>query len=189
MNWQVPYPIAGIPAELPVGGGGLGVFDSQDALAINRARLAHLESLGLPLSGKSVLDVGCGVGHLAQFFVERGCRTVCVDARNENIDRLRALYPDLEAAVANVETDRLANFGVFDIVFCYGLLYHLANPVAGLANIAEACGGLLLLETMIADHPLPLCRLADEPTETLNQAVGGVGSRPTPAFVAMVLNR
>jgi FkbM family methyltransferase len=189
MNRQVPYPITGIPAELPTGGGGLGVFDSPDALAINSARLAHLESLGLPLSGKSVLDAGCGVGHLAQFFVERGCRTVCVDARSENIDRLRALYPDLEAAVANIETDRLVEFGVFDIVFCYGLLYHLANPIAGLANIAEACGGLLLLETMIADHPLPLCRLADEPSETLNQAVGGVGSRPTPAFVAMALTR
>src|ERR1700722_3897891 len=137
MNQQVPYPIAGIPAELPAGGGGLGVFDSQDALAINRARLAHLESLGLPLSGKSVLDAGCGVGHLAQFFVERGCRTVCVDARSENIDRLRMLYPHSEAAVANVETDRLADFGVFDIVFCYGLLYHVANPVAALGNIAE----------------------------------------------------
>ncbi len=189
MNRQVPYPIAGVPAELPTGGGGLGVFDAPDAMALNRARLAHLESLGLPLSGKSVLDAGCGVGHLAQFFVERGCHTVCVDARSENIDRLRALYPDLEAAVANVETGRLADFGVFDIVFCYGLLYHLANPVAGLANIAEACGGLLLLETMIADHPLPLCRLADEPSETLNQAVGGMGSRPTPAFVAMALTR
>ena len=174
---------------MPAGGGGFGVFDAPDALAINRARLAHLESLGLPLSGKSVLDAGCGVGHLAQFFVERECRTVCVDARSENIDRLRALYPDLEAAVANVETGRLADFGVFDIVFCYGLLYHLANPVAGLANIAEACGGLLLLETIIADHPLPLCRLADEPAETLNQAVGGVGCRPTPAFVAMALTR
>jgi FkbM family methyltransferase len=189
MNRQVPYPIAGIPAELPTGGGGLGVFDGPDALAINRARLAHLESLGLPLSGRSVLDAGCGVGHLAQFFVERACRTLCVDARSENIDRLRALYPDLEAAVANVETGRLADFGVFDIVFCYGLLYHLANPLAGLANIAEACGGLLLLETIIADHPLPLCRLADEPSETLNQAIGGVGSRPTPAFVAMALTR
>jgi FkbM family methyltransferase len=189
MNRQVPYPITGVPAELPAGGGGLGVFDGPDAMALNRARLAHLESLGLPLSGKSVLDAGCGVGHLARFFVERGCRTVCVDARSENIDRLRALYPDLEAAVANVETGRLADFGVFDIVFCYGLLYHLANPVAGLANIAGACGGLLLLETMIADHPLPLCRLADEPSETLNQAVGGMGSRPTPAFVAMALTR
>jgi FkbM family methyltransferase len=189
MNRQVPYPIAGIPEELPAGGGGLGVFDEANALAINRARLAHLESLGLPLSGKSVLDVGCGVGHLAQFFINRGCRTVCIDARSENIDRLRALYPGIETGVANVETDRLVRFGAFDVVFCYGLLYHLANPVAGLANIAEACSELLLLETIIADHPLPLCRLADEPSETPNQAVGGVGSRPTPAFIAMALTR
>lgn len=189
MNRQSPYPIAGVPAELPTGGGGLSVFEASGAAAINRARMEHLESLGLPISGKSVLDVGCGVGHLAQFFVEHGCRTLCIDARSENIQRLRTLYPTLEAAVANVETDRLAGFGLFEIVFCYGLLYHLANPLAGLANLAQACGDLLLLETVISDCALPVCRLADEPSETLNQAVGGIGCRPTPAFIAMALTR
>jgi len=41
------------------------VFDAPEALAINGARMSHLESLGLPLAGKRVLDAGCGVGHLA----------------------------------------------------------------------------------------------------------------------------
>jgi FkbM family methyltransferase len=188
MNRQAPYPIAGIPEELPTGGG-LGVFDELNALAINHARLAHLESLRLPLSGKSVLDAGCGVGRLAQFFVKRGCRTVCIDARSENIDRLRALYPGIETGVANVETDRLVRFGVFDIVVCYGLLNHLANPLAGLAHMAEVCGEMLLLETVISDCALPVCRLADEQSETPNQALGGFGCRPSPAFIAMALTR
>src|SRR5580658_2721919 len=179
MNRQASYPIAGIPIELPKGASEL--VEASGLNAINHARMEHLKSLGLPIDGKSVLDVGCGVGHLAQFFVERGCRTVCLDARSENIQRLRALYPTLEAAVANVESDRLATFGVFDIVFCYGLLYHLANPLAGLANLAQACGELLLLETVICDSALPVCRLADETSETPNQVVGGIGCRPTPA--------
>jgi 2-polyprenyl-3-methyl-5-hydroxy-6-metoxy-1,4-benzoquinol methylase len=46
-------------------GGGVAVFDEDAAAEINRARLDHLESLGLPLAGRSVLDVGGGVGHLA----------------------------------------------------------------------------------------------------------------------------
>jgi len=151
--------------------------------------MAHLESLGLDLAGKSVLDVGCGIGHLAQFFVKRQCHVTCVDGREENIAALRSRYPGLAAHVANVETDSLARFGQFDIVFCYGLLYHLENPVAGLRNMAQICRELLILETVITDHSEPLVRLLDEPRETANQALAGMGCRPTPAFVAMALNR
>jgi len=31
--------------------------------------------------------------------------------------------------------------------------------------------------------------LADEPSTTMSQAIGGLGTRPTPAFVAMALTR
>lgn len=183
------YPIAGIPDELPRGGGGLGVFDSPDAVAINQARMAHLDSLGLPVEGASVLDVGCGVGHLARHFVEKNCRVTCVDGRPENIAELKLRLPGVTGHVARVETDSLIPFGRFQVVLCYGLLYHLENPVAGLRNIADVCEDLLLLETVISDHELPVARILDEPPETKNQALGGLGCRPTPAFVAMALTR
>jgi SAM-dependent methyltransferase len=182
-------PQAAIPDTLPGGGGGFTVFDAADAQSINKARLSHLASLDLALRGKSVLDVGCGVGHLAGFFEERGARVVCVDARPENIDRLRFLYPEREAHVANVECDSLATLGRFDLVFCYGLLYHLENPIAALRNIAGCCRELLLLETVVSDCDKPVLQLVDEPSETKNQAVSGFGCRPSPAFVAMALSR
>jgi SAM-dependent methyltransferase len=183
------YPISGIPESISSGAAGVGVFDSPDALAINHARMGHLQSLALPIDGRTVLDVGCGVGHLAQFFVERGCKTVCVDGREENVSDLRARYPSLEAHAADVETDPLARFGMFEIVFCYGLLYHLENPVAGLRNMASVCEDLLLLETVVTDHSEPIAKLADEPNVTQNQSLGRFGVRPSPAFVAMALNR
>ena len=183
------YPISGVPETLASGDAGAGVFDSPDALAINTARMAHLESLGLPIAGRSVLDVGGGVGHLAQFFVERGCKVMCVEGREENITDLRSRYPGLEAHLANVEADSLSRFGMFEIVFCYGLLYHLENPLAGLRNMASVSGDLLLLETMVTDHSEPVARLADEPNATPNQSLGRFGMRPSPAFVAMALNR
>src|SRR5271166_6116213 len=102
------YPISGIPEALPEGGRGVGVFDSADALAINHARMTHVGSLDLPIAGRTVLDVGCGVGHLSRFFVERECKVVCIDGREENIADLRSRFPDQEAHVANVETDPLA---------------------------------------------------------------------------------
>jgi len=182
-------PLAAIPDTLPNGGGGFAVFDADDARSINKARLNHLACLDLDLRGKSVLDVGCGVGHLAGFFEERGARVVCVDARPENIERLRTLYPGREAHVANVECDSLQALGSFDLVFCYGLLYHLENPIAALRNISECCGELLLLETVVTDYARPVLQLVDEPRETKNQAVAGFGCRPSPAFVAMALSR
>lgn len=188
-NSNPPYPISGIPDVPPTGGGGISVFDSPGALAINQARMAHLDSLQLPLAGKRVLDAGCGVGHLARFFVDRGCQVTCVDARQENVDSLRSRYPDLDAHTVNVEADSLISLGRFDIVFCYGLLYHLENPVAALRNFEQVCDGILLLETVVSDHVEPVLRLIDEPAETPNQALGGLAGRPSPAFVAMALTR
>src|SRR5580692_2886529 len=152
-----------VQRSTPVLDVGVSVFDAPEAIAINEARLAHLESLGLPLAGRSVIDVGCGVGHLARFFVERGCRTTCVDGRAENIESLRDRLPGVEARVADIETDSLSQFGEFEIVFCYGLLYHTADPMAALRNMADACKNLLILETIVTDHELPLLRLEDEP--------------------------
>jgi SAM-dependent methyltransferase len=164
-------------------------FDTEDARAINRARLEHLASLGLPLEGRSVLDVGGGPGHLAQFFVERHCRIVSTDARAENVARARELYPQLDAHILDVEdTEAVRAFGRFDVVFCYGLLYHLENPLLALRNLVGACDDVLLVETMICDSDRPVVLLDDE-TASWNQALRGLGCRPSPSWIAMALDR
>ncbi len=189
---QLPYPVEirrrtykdeGIRRH-----GGLEVFDAPNALAINQARMANLEGMRLSLAGKRVLDVGCGVGHLGAKLAEMGASVVCVDGRESNIASLRTRYPHLEAQVGNVETDPLARFGRFPIVFCYGLLYHLENPLQSLRNLESVCEDMLLLETIICDHRLALVRTEDESTD-VNQALGGIAGRPTPHYVVLALNR
>ncbi len=172
------------PADL-----GLGVFETGGARAITQARIEHLASLHLPIAGRSVIDAGCGVGHLSEFFAAQGCRVVCVDARPENLGRLRELYPGRETHVVNLECDPLARLGRFDIVFSYGLLYHCENPIAALRNLASCCDGLLLLETVVTDSPRAIYQLTDEPRGVKDQAIAGFGCRPSPAFVAMALSR
>ena len=164
------------------------VFDSPEALAINEARMSHLASLGLSLAGKRVLDVGCGVGHLAAYLARLGCKVTCIDGREENIALLRQRHPEFEAHFADAERDPLTAFGQFDIVFSYGLLYHLENPMAALRNMASACGEMLLLETIICDHSAPLMRMEDEYLAA-NEALASTGCRPTPSYVAQGLNR
>jgi SAM-dependent methyltransferase len=173
--------------QRPEGGGTEG-FDTDDARRINKARLENLASLGLPIDGSSVLDVGAGPGHLAQFFVQRGCRVVSTDARRENIERMHELYPGHEGHVADVQRDDLTQFGRFDIVFCYGLLYHLEDPIAALRNMAAACDDLLLIETMVCDSTAPVLRLEDEYLSA-NQALRGLAQRPSPTWVSTALDR
>jgi SAM-dependent methyltransferase len=168
-------------------GGDEAAFETPEAHAINRARLEHLASLGLFLECRRVLDLGGGVGHLAQFFVERGCAVVATDARKSNVETMRRLYPSLDARVVDVEGD-LSHLGRFDVVFSYGLLYHVENPILALRNMAAVCDSLLLIETMVCDSPLPIARLDDEPLSS-NQALRGLAHRPSPTYLAMALNR
>ena len=164
------------------------VFDNTVASEINVTRLRHLKSLGIPLTGKSVLDVGCGVGHLSQFFVQEGCKVLALDARLENIQALQKLYPQIDARVWNIESEGLGQFGHFDIVFCYGLLYHLENLVTPLRQMASVCRETLLIETIITDSVLPINRVVDE-TPHVNQALGAIGHRPTPNYLVWLLER
>jgi SAM-dependent methyltransferase len=168
--------------------GGLQVFDTPEALALNDARMTHLESLGLGLSGKRVLDVGAGIGHLAVRLEKMGCSVICVEGRPENVESLRQRYPHFEAHVANVETEPLTRFGQVDVVFSYGLLYHLENPLQCLRNMAAAGSDMLLLETIICDHGLPIVRIDDE-SKDFNQALAGIACRPSPHYVVLGLSR
>lgn len=189
----LPYPVNLKPRDVAaerraVSAKGPAVFDEEAYREINRARLAHLDSLALDLAGKTVLDVGAGVGDLTGFFLQKGCSVTCAEGRRENVDVLERRFPGVPAHLANVEMDSLRPLGTFEIVFGYGLLYHLESPVAALRNMAAVCGGIMLLETMICDFDGPVMRLVDE-TFQYSQALDGIGCRPSPSFITLALLR
>ena len=63
------------------------VFQEPEALRINRVRQEHLASLGLELHGKSVLEVGAGIGLHTDFFEERGCDVLSTDGNPPMLPR------------------------------------------------------------------------------------------------------
>ncbi|MBN1200333.1 MAG: class I SAM-dependent methyltransferase [Anaerolineae bacterium] len=163
-------------------------FASSHYQAINQARLAHLEKLNLPLENKVVLDIGSGPGDMAQFFVQRGSRVICVDGRQDVIDRMAELYPDLEGHTRDVQVPGvLDEFGPVDIVFCYGLLYHVENPIQVIRNMAAVCTDMLLISTQICDSDLPVVHYAIE-GNTASQALRGMGGRPSINLVVTALS-
>lgn len=187
------YPVS-IPSRnlghepIPDDGGTQIVFDTAAAQALNSARIAWLERSDLPVDGCRVLDVGCGIGHFFPFYLNRGCTVVGIDGRADNIDEVRRRHPNVEAHVADAQTLEPAPFGQFDVIHCFGLLYHLDSPVAALRRLSALCRRLLILETMVCDSSEPLAVLVDE-TKAASQAMEGLGSRPSPAFIALALTR
>lgn len=167
----------------------LKVFHSDTYKAINDARLKHLASLNLPLEGKTVLEVGAGIGLHTHFFEERGCKVVSTDGRQENVDAMKKQFPHRDNRLFNLlDFDSYSTFGEFDIVYCYGTLYHTPKPEEILKGLSSLCKGMLLLETCVTpgDHLSP--HLTRE-SETFDQAIGIVGCRPTRPWIMDVLRK
>src|SRR5882762_3978715 len=78
-------------------------FLEPDALAINEARMTHLGTLRLPIEGRSVLEVGAGIGLLTGFFEARGCKVLSTDARPELVAEIKRRYPGRQATTFDLE--------------------------------------------------------------------------------------
>lgn len=98
----------------------------------------------------SVVDIGCGSGHLLAALLERidpPERTVGVDDSSEAIARLREVVPDAVGVVASVyELDRELEAGSFDLVLCTEVLEHLHRPEEALEQLGRlrAPGGKIV---------------------------------------------
>ena len=102
-----------------------------------------------PLAGKTVLDVGCGAGLLAEPLSRMGAAVTAVDAAPELIEVAKAhaegqgLTIDYRAVgVESVE-------GKFDLVTSMEVIEHVADPQEFIDSLAArlADGGLMILST------------------------------------------
>jgi tRNA (mo5U34)-methyltransferase len=121
-----------------------------------------LARLHLPesLAGKTVLDVGSWDGFFA-FEAERrrATRVLATDhfcwtgdgwgtqdgfllAR----EALGSKIEDLNIDPMDLSRERV---GTFDVVFFFGVLYHLRHPLLGIERVAAVCKELLILETHV----------------------------------------
>ena len=155
----------------------------------NISRLQHLESLGLDLARKNVLELGAGIGDHTLFYLYRNCRVLAVEGRAKLAKKLsERLGIKAEVIDFDHEPERLEQLGRFDLVHCYGLLYHLSDPGRFLSSVSRV-GDRLLLETCVSfgrGLRLNRCR---EPNSIPSQALHGEGCRPTREWVFEELKR
>lgn len=154
----------------------------------NIARLSHLDSLELDLRKKSVIEFGCGVGDHTYFYLTRGCNVLATDGRKELVEFVSNRY-GVQTLVLNVENDinRINELPFFDIVHCYGLLYHIANPEEFIRSL-KGKTDLFLLETCVSsDFHNDKENHVSEDSDNATQAISGIGCRPTRKWIAKIL--
>jgi SAM-dependent methyltransferase len=136
----------------------------------------------------SALDVGCGVGDFSKFLLELGFRVTAVDGREENVREAKNRYPEISCRTVDVEDLPIAEMGTFDLVLCFGLLYHLENPFRAIRNLHSLTTELLLIETMCTPTSETTMELLDE-GHAEDQALNYVAFYPSEACLVKMLYR
>jgi SAM-dependent methyltransferase len=132
--------------------------------------------------GMRILEVGAGLGHLGEAFAQLGFDVTSTDGRPKLVEAMRAR--GRRAFVLDLDTTGVDEVGDFDLVLAFGVLYHLARP----EHFLRSCGKrarVLLLETAVCDAAEPVIHWISEAGgwRGTDQALGGQGCRPSPAWV------
>jgi hypothetical protein len=95
-------------------------------------------------------DLGCLEGGFAVEFARMGFQVLGVEVREANIAACN--YVKANTNLPNLEfikddARNIAKYGVFDVVFCCGLLYHLDKPKEFLNTLSALTTKLLILQT------------------------------------------
>lgn len=109
------------------------------------------ENLG-DIKGKTILDLGCGLGREAVLFAMEGAVVTGIDLSEVSIKKARELAMkmgvDVTFKVGNV--DQIDFKDEFDIVYCRGSLHHLPDPEK---TIERSYGFLKEGGVMVAQEP------------------------------------
>jgi tRNA (mo5U34)-methyltransferase len=166
------------------------VFDipwARDFVAARQAFVGEfLEVVRQQMDLTSAVDVGCGVGDFSKFLSGIGFRVVAVDGREENAREGQRRYPEISFLARNAEDLPVSEMGSFDLVLCFGLLYHLENPFRAVRSLYSLTDKILLVETMCAPGSHPSMELLDEFVSE-NQGLNYVAFYPTEACLVKML--
>ncbi len=136
----------------------------------------------------SALDAGCGVGFFSRTLADCGLTVRGFDARDENIVEARKRFPEIPFARADAEDCGILEFGRFDLVLSFGLLYHLENPLMAIRNLRGLTEKCLLLESMCLPEEKASLLLREEPRQD-DQSLTQMACYPSESSLVKMLYR
>ena len=168
------------------------IFDAKTYDELNAARGTIVRNvvseLKDPLGLRSAIDVGCGAGYFSGLLKSLGLEVTGVDGRQQNVEDSERRQLGVHFERYNAEDAALRGLGEFDLAFCFGLLYHLENPLLAIRHLHALTGKLLLVEGVIFPGDEPIMGLVDE-TPSDDQGLNYVAFYPTEACLQKMLYR
>jgi hypothetical protein len=135
---------------------------------------------------KTILEVGAGYGAIGAFFGILGADVTCLEGRAGNVQVIKGRYPFIKAMLQDLNQGIPGN-EKYAVMIHLGVLYHLADPEKSLREACRRCDHLIL-ETEVSDSDDPhFMSNVKEHAYIYDQALDGVGSRPSQAYVERVM--
>jgi len=147
-----------------------------------------VKRLKTTLELSNAVDAGCGVGYFSKTLVECGLNACGFDGREENVAEARHRFPQIPFEQGDIEERAILQLGRFDFVLCFGLLYHLENPLQAMRNLRGLTGKCLLLESMCVPEERPAMLLRNEPRQD-DQSLTSMALYPSESSLVKMLYR
>ena len=118
----------------------------------------------LARDGARAIDLACSEGWFSHRLLEWGAQSVtAIDIREENVRRAELVRAHLDIDAQRLSLRRADVFelapavlGTFDVVLCFGLIYHLKNPVGALRIARALTSGVCLVESQLTEQVAPI---------------------------------
>jgi tRNA (mo5U34)-methyltransferase len=146
---------------------------------ISKLENAYLFS-SLDFKGKSVIDIGCWDGYFSFMAEKRGATRVVgfddpsyrwgeMDGWNFLKDHFNSKAEFVRGTIYDPPREK------FDIVLCYGVLYHLNDPLTAAINSFQMAKEVVVFEGLMFDAPDPILYLIEP---------GALGGDPSNIYLA-----
>ncbi len=112
----------------------------------------------LDFKNKKVLDIGCRDGFFCFYAERKGAKEIIGVDNNVSKGALEFLIPHFNSRVKMYEKNLydldVKDFGKFDIILFFGVLYHLREPFSAIKKCSNLLfdNGLLLIETATIEN-------------------------------------
>ena len=159
------------------------IFNDKGYLEFDKVRFDNFDKINIDINGKTVLELGSGIGNHTKFLYHKSPKKIItVEGRKQNFDVLKEKFKSTQKVVPilhdienGLESIEELKDGV-DLIYNYGLLYHLKNPTKFIDDIQKIKHSRMIIETCIelegGDNQI------DEDDENYSQSINGKGSRP-----------
>lgn len=110
---------------------------------------------GGSLAGLRVLDIACNCGGFAIEAARAGAAEVIgIDVDPHYIRQAEFIrdalgYDNVSFRVARLEDLDVSEIGSFDVIFLFGILYHLSDPVGALARASALARDMIVVDTSL----------------------------------------